>query len=122
MDDPQIESLLRRYQPAGPPPALRVRVLATPTVGRAWPWAVAAAALLALTFALQISTARLTRATEVTLAVEPAALAVDALAELLDGDVMDRTLAEAVVAEQQMRIEAEALLIEPAVAPTGAWR
>jgi hypothetical protein len=43
-----IEGALRRYRPSGPPAALRDRVLAPP-VGRTWPWAAAAAALLAVT-------------------------------------------------------------------------
>jgi hypothetical protein len=48
MTDPELEDLLRRYQPAGPPAALRARILGDTTpVGRTWPWAVAAAVLLA---------------------------------------------------------------------------
>jgi len=47
--DSDLESRLRRYRPAGPAPDLRERVLTrSPQVRRTWPWAVAAAALLAI--------------------------------------------------------------------------
>lgn len=66
MDDRDITALLDKYRPAGPPAALRTRVAQTidaltnpiheagnsPTRQLAWPWAVAAAALLAVTVAL----------------------------------------------------------------------
>jgi hypothetical protein len=47
MSDP-IEDALRRYRPSDPPAALRDRVLAAP-VRQTWPWASAAAPLLAVT-------------------------------------------------------------------------
>jgi hypothetical protein len=50
-----IEDALRRYRPSGPPASLRDRVL-VPPVGRTWPWAAAAAALLAVTLGLQAAT------------------------------------------------------------------
>jgi hypothetical protein len=56
MTDPEIEDLLRRYRPAGPPPDLRGRVMteAAP-VGRTWPWAAAAAVLLATVVGLNLA-------------------------------------------------------------------
>jgi hypothetical protein len=42
--DEEIENILRRYRPCGPPPALRARCIASPTPAR-WPY-IAAAALL----------------------------------------------------------------------------
>ena len=40
MSDPELEDLLRRYRPAGPPPDLRARIVAGPApVPRTWPWA-----------------------------------------------------------------------------------
>jgi hypothetical protein len=57
MNEPDVEDLLRRYRPVGPPPELRGRVVApVPPVRRAWPWAAAAAALLASVCVLQVST------------------------------------------------------------------
>ena len=57
MMKPDLDDLLRRYRPSGPPPELRARVLsgATPA-GRAWPWVAAAAVLLAATVGLQLRT------------------------------------------------------------------
>ena len=59
MSDPELEDLLRRYRPAGPPPDLRARIMpgAVP-VRRTWPWAVAAAALLATVCVTQLATRR----------------------------------------------------------------
>lgn len=58
MTDPEIEDLLRRYRPAGPPPDLRARVMteAAP-VGRTWPWVAAAGVLLATVVGLNLATA-----------------------------------------------------------------
>jgi hypothetical protein len=47
-----LEDLLRRYRPADPPPGLEARIFGEP---RVWPWAAAAAALLALTLGLQVA-------------------------------------------------------------------
>ena len=44
-----IEELLNRYRPGAPPPDLWNRISKSP---RTWPWAVAAAALLAITLGL----------------------------------------------------------------------
>jgi len=61
-DDHDLETLLRRYQPVGPPPALRTRIVDSAVDRRrAWPWAVAAAALLAATVGLHMGTSRLGR-------------------------------------------------------------
>jgi hypothetical protein len=58
MDDAQLEDLLRRVQPAGPPPGLRARVAERRRPLRAWPWVAAAAALLVITAVLQASAER----------------------------------------------------------------
>lgn len=53
MNDDDLERLLRGYRPAAPRAALRERVMdAGPAPGRTWPWAAAAAALLAATIGL----------------------------------------------------------------------
>jgi hypothetical protein len=43
--DDEIEDMLRRYRPCGPPPALRARCVAPPRTAR-WPYVAAAALLL----------------------------------------------------------------------------
>ncbi len=58
MDDRDLEELLRRYKPGGPPPELRARIVSTSLVRRTWPWAAAAAALLALTIGVHASAGR----------------------------------------------------------------
>ena len=83
MNDDQIEDLLRRVRPAGPGHGLRGRILgAAPAAsGRAWPWAVAAAALLALVIGLRASTDRVYRSIEAVTHVEVAAPADPAAGE-----------------------------------------
>ena len=50
MKDDDLERLLQRYEPAAPPASLRARAIGARTEAKpAWPWAVAAAALLAMT-------------------------------------------------------------------------
>lgn len=60
MNDDDIEQLLRRYEPADAPPSLRARVVRAfvPSPGRGWAWAIATAALLAMTVWLHGATAR----------------------------------------------------------------
>jgi hypothetical protein len=54
MNDIDVEALLKKYEPAPPPSALETRIFGAP-VARTWPWAVAAAALLAVTVGLHVS-------------------------------------------------------------------
>jgi hypothetical protein len=58
MNDDQIEGLLRRVRPAGPPAELRARILGA-SASTGWTWLAAAAALLLLTTALQLGSAGL---------------------------------------------------------------
>jgi hypothetical protein len=100
VDDRQVEDLLKRYQPAGPPASLRTRCLAPLPVSRVWPWATAAAALLAITFALDAAAADATAGAGIVVAPDPAAKAVAELAETLGGDAAARQVAEQIVVEQ----------------------
>lgn len=58
MDDAELEDLLGRVRPAGPPPGLRARIAERRRPLRAWPWVAAAAALLVITAVLQVSAER----------------------------------------------------------------
>jgi hypothetical protein len=58
MDDRELEEVLGRYRPRGPSSDLRQSVLAG-RPGRVWPWAVAAAALLAMTIGFSSAAERL---------------------------------------------------------------
>jgi hypothetical protein len=53
MNDEDIERLLARTRPVGPSEDLRARIFSRRPARRAWPWAVAAAAMLVLTTLLQ---------------------------------------------------------------------
>jgi hypothetical protein len=96
MDDDRIDQVLRQVQPAGPPPHLRARILAARRpVRRSWPWAAAAAALLALTVWLRGADANLAAA----LAPPPSAWDAErtALAGLLGGDAVAQAVADQIV-------------------------
>lgn len=61
MNDEQLDDLLRCVRPAGPPSDLRARIFAPRRAPRAWPWAMAAAALLMLTVTVHFSATRMHR-------------------------------------------------------------
>jgi hypothetical protein len=97
--DRGIDELLARYRPAGPPEHLRARVLAAQQpVRRAWPWAAAAAALLAGVCVLQLSTRGIYRS--VAQEIDgPAAVNVDDFpalrAAIADDDLLKRVIESA---------------------------
>jgi hypothetical protein len=96
MDDYDIENLLRRHRPVGPPADLGRRIVAA---RRTWPWAAAAAALLALTLGARLGVEALVGRFPV---IDPRSQAVAELTQLLGGDVMARQVAELMLVEQQM--------------------
>lgn len=112
MTDPEIQDVLRRYRPTGPSPDLRARVLCGATsVGRTWPWAAAAAVLLAATVYLHVSANRIVlRAVDLPTSAEAAAI--DALAEMFGGDSRARSMAELVVLTDVVRPDSPAGLVE----------
>ena len=107
MTEHDVEDLLRRVRPVGPPAELRLRIeqeAARPVPApRAWPWAAAAAALLLLTAGLRVEVNRLESRVEVP--PDPAIAIVDDLTERLGGDAAARRQAVLMVLEQQMRAE-----------------
>ena len=119
-----IEELLRRYRPIDPPAELRTRILARlrePPVRRAWPWAVAAAALLLVTLASHVALDREAAKTAavMTSASETHARVAADLTEMLGGDDEARRLAELIIAEQTARRESAPDTSGPA-SPEGA--
>ena len=88
MNDDNLERLLRRYEPIAPSASLRARIVGTHGSRRAWPWAVAAAALVVLTVGLQAASARLLLDTAGAVQPNPRTEEVDALATMM-GEVDD---------------------------------
>lgn len=100
MDDDKVRELLGRYRAAGPPAELRERALnAAANVPRAWPWAAAAAALLAVTLGLHTAADR----SIASVAVPTASVSVDALTEAMGGTDEARRAAELIVEEEKFR-------------------
>ena len=103
MDDRDVEQLLTRYRPAGPSSSLDGRIghlAAMPPrqSPRVWPWAAAAAALLALTAGFH-SPARTSAADS--LNTDPIFRdAVSALSTQLGGDATARMLADTMLRQE----------------------
>jgi hypothetical protein len=97
MNDRELEELLRRYRPGGPPAALRARVIGVVPSGRTWPWVAAAAVLLATTLSLHIAADRLAGSAAVSVAPDPNDDAIALLADWLGDRPSARELAEAVI-------------------------
>jgi hypothetical protein len=104
-NDSAIERRLRQYRPAGPSDSLRERCLTPPREVRVWPWATAAAALLAIAFGLQIVSAR--AVTSADLAAGPAsrdsAAVMAALGDAVGDGAAARPLTELIVVEELQR-------------------
>ena len=84
MKDDDILDPLRRYRPAGPPAGLRGRVIQVKPAARTWPWAVAAAALLVLSVALNTGARQIDQRTALLVPdVVPEADPLEALPEAL---------------------------------------
>ena len=103
MNDPEIEELLRRYRPAGPPSQLRARVTAPMPAQRIWPWAAAAAVLLLSLMTLRISARSETANADLQFGPDAADRAVEELSQLLGDTVDARAVAASIVMEEQLR-------------------
>jgi hypothetical protein len=100
VNDHELEQLLNRYRPVGPPDDLFSSITGlvrsrTAGVRRAWPWAVAAAALLALTIGLHMSA--FVPGPELTSTEQTA------LARQLGGDALAERAAQFILAPQTPR-------------------
>ena len=109
MTDPELDELLRRYRPTGPPPELRARVLegAAAPRARTWPWAASAAALLAATIYLHAAATRIRAEADIIAPANSEAQAVALLSAILGDDAAARAMAEVIVATEQVRAEWE---------------
>ena len=87
MDDRELEALLNKYRPGDPPASLENHLFPS-THPRAWPWAVAATVLLAITLGLQVGRRDAP-------AIDPIVqAAAQDLAEISGGDQQSRAMAE----------------------------
>ena len=105
MKDSDVEDLLRRYRPVGPPARLRERVVAASPPRRIWPWAGAAAALVLSVLSFHAAARHELSSADVGAGSAVAASLTDNLAELLGGDAGAREHAVLIVIEQQIRKE-----------------
>ncbi len=123
MNDSEIEDLLRRYRPIGPPARLRERIFATARSRRIWPWASAAAALLISAVTFHFASGYEVGSADVTLGPAAVTRVADDLTGMLGGDVAARDLAEFIMVEQQVRSEATRVIpTEPSSVPGGGLR
>lgn len=102
MSDSDIEELLRRYRPAGPPKQLRERILAIERTERIWPWMAAAAALLVSALTLHVATRDAAAGVYVTLGPAAETRVADDLTDRFGGGAVARELARFLVVEQQV--------------------
>jgi hypothetical protein len=103
MSDRDLETLLRRYRPVGPPPALRERILRPGRSRGPWWWLGAAAALFAVVVGTQIVIGWEMSTLSATLATDADADAREALLDLLGDDESARQLTTLRLAEQEAR-------------------
>lgn len=122
MKDSDIEDLLRKYRPVGPPAELRHRILATTRADRIWPWASAAAALLVLGLTFHVGARDEVADAGMNLGPSAIARVTEDLTSMLGGDLRARELAELIVVEQQVRSETTTALIQPVNGAVGVQR
>jgi hypothetical protein len=116
MQDRDIEALLRQYRPAGPARELGDRIsqspihqiAQSPDSPRTWPWAVAAAALLAISLGLHVTP----RAANDGQPDGPDPQRVQAVAAALGPTAGNRMVAEWIV-RQEMRADRDARVALP---------
>jgi hypothetical protein len=113
MKDSEIEDLLRKYRPVGPPAELRHRILATTSVPRIWPWASAAAALLVVGFTFQLAARNEVADAGLNLGPSAVARVTEDLTNMLGDDLRARELAEFIVVQQEVHSETTTASMQP---------
>ena len=103
MNDRDLEALLRRHRPVGPPPALRERILRAEDRRVPWWWLGAAAALVAITAGTQVAIGSAVATVTVTLAIGAEVSEPDPLLDLVGDDEPARQLAMFWRAEREAR-------------------
>lgn len=97
-----VENLLRRYRPVGPPPELRARVAGRRSTSGDWVWLAAAAALAVVTVLLRTS-GGLALAASLQPIEEGHGAMVRALAASLDSEEHAYVLAATIALQEQVR-------------------
>ena len=108
MNEIQIEDMLRRYRPTGPPAGLRELCLARAQRVQSWPWVVAATVLLGLFGGLHRENTRIFNQAGIQSPPDPDAGAVNELSDFLR---IERRMAAVLIAEQQ--VDADRRVLEP---------
>lgn len=122
MKDSEIEDLLRKYRPVGPPAELRHRILATTGMPRIWPWASAAAALLVLGLTFQLAARNEVADAGLNLGPSAVARVTEDLTNMLGGDLRARELAEFIVVQQEVHSETTTASMQPVNGAGGVQR
>jgi hypothetical protein len=122
MKDSEIEDLLRKYRPVGPPAELRQRILATTRAHRIWPWASAAAALLILGLTFQLAARNEVAGADLNLGPSTVARVTEDLTRMLGGDLRARELAEFIVVQQEVHSETTTASMQPVNGAGGVQR
>ena len=99
MDEHDIKSRLTRYRPVGPSVELRRFALRPVAPDRIWPWAAAAAVLLAATVGLHVATNR----TIARVAMPAGVVSVDMLTSAMGGDEEAERAATVIIQERAFR-------------------
>lgn len=119
MKDSEIEDLLRKFRPVGPPLELRQWLFTTTSVPIVWPWVSAAIALLVSGLAFQLAARHTTVSAHVNLGPSAMTRVTEDLADMLGGDLRARTMAEFIAVEQQVHSEITGAAMEPAIGAGG---
>jgi hypothetical protein len=106
MNDSDIENVLRKYRPGGPPNQLRQRIVRSEPRQSIRPWLAAAAVLILCVLTCRVAARREVSQVDLQLGLDANARVVDELTDILGGNAEARELAESMVMEAQVRADA----------------